>query len=227
MGYTRYWTMNRELTAREWARLMQCVEPIQRLAGVDLAGPLGFGAPVVTFSRIAFNGAMQTREDYETFELTRRMEGRGFCKTEHRPYDSVVAAVLTAADRLAPGAFTEVSADGGPEDWAEADAICDYIGLPRRKRIASRASVMTKAMDCSVVYTGSGVFDVTSPSGSTYTVAVAPDEGAEHWECSCPWGQYGGALCSHTRAVEVWLDHETMALDGASQAAYVAMEEAA
>lgn len=219
MGYTRYWAQARDLSAREWAHLTACVEPIQRLAGVDLAGPHGIGAPVVAYGRLAFNGAAQTGEDYETFELTRRSEGRGFCKTEHRPYDRVVAAVLVAADRIAPGAFSDVSADGGAEDWAEADAICDYIGLPRRKRVASRASVMDKAMDCLVRYTGSGLFDVTSPSGSIYTVAVVPDEVAEHWTCTCKWSEHGGVACCHVRAVEVWLDQEALALDGAGTVA--------
>lgn len=227
MGYTRYWRAERDMTTQEWARLMRCVEPIQRLAGVDLAGPLGIGRPVVTHGRIAFNGAAETGEDYETFELNRRDGGRGFCKTEHRPYDRVVAAVLTAADRIAPGALSDVSADGGPEDWTEAEAICDYLSLPRRRRVANRASVMDKAMDCMVVYTGSGVFDVTSPSGATYTVSVGYGDSVEHWGCSCPWASHGGAGCAHARAVEVWLDHETMALDGASQAAYVGREEAA
>ncbi|MBK7782363.1 MAG: hypothetical protein IPJ58_16630 [Ardenticatenia bacterium] len=145
MGYSRAWTQSRKLTVSEWARLTACVERIQRIAGVDLAGPMGVGKPLVTRGRIAFNGAAQTGEDYETFEL---MPTPGiawsFCKTGHRPYDAVVAAVLTAADRIAPGAFSELTADGGAEDWAEADAICDYLGLPRRKRIASRASVMAK-----------------------------------------------------------------------------------
>ncbi len=206
MGYTRYWTQQREMTGREWQRLMACVEPIQRLAGVDLAGPLGIGRPVVTFSRIALNGAAQTGEDYETFELNRRDEGRGFCKTARRPYDVAVAAILVAAERIAPGAVADVTADGGPEDWAEADAIRDYLELPRRKRIARQASVMAKAMDCTVRYTGSGVFDVASPSGNTYTVAIGVDEAAEHWTCGCEWSRHGGAGCAHVRAVEVWLD---------------------
>lgn len=219
MGYTRQWQQVRKMTQREWARLTACIEPIQRLSGVDLAGPLGVGAPVVTRGRIAFNGAAQTHEDYETFEL---MPAPGvawpFCKTGHRPYDAAVAAVLTAADRIAPGAFSELTADGGAEDWAEADALCDYLGLPRRKRIASRASVMAKAMDCVVRYTGSGVFDVTSPSGRTYTVSVGYGDSIEHWDCTCPWQTVGnGRCCAHARAVEVWLDQETLALDEVSR----------
>lgn len=219
MGYTRYWKQERKLTVREWARLCACVEPIQRIAGVDLAGPMGIGSPLVTRGRIAFNGAAQTHEDYETFEL---MPTPGiawpFVKTARRPYDAVVAAVLTAADRIAPGAFSELTADGGPEDWAEADAICDYLGLPRRKRIASRASVMAKAMDCVVRYTGSGVFDVTSPSGRTYTVSIGVDEAPEAWTCGCEWQTLGnGRGCAHVRAVEVWLDQEALALDEVSR----------
>ena len=48
MGYTRQWQQSRKLTVREWALLTACVEPIQRITGVDLAGPLGIGAPIVT-----------------------------------------------------------------------------------------------------------------------------------------------------------------------------------
>lgn len=218
MGYTRQWKQDRKMTVREWARLTACVERIQRLSGVDLAGPLGIGAPIVTRGRIAFNGAAQTGEDFETFEL---MPAPGvawpFCKTGRRPYDAVVAAVLIAAERIAPGAFSELTADGGPEDWAEADALCDYLGLPRRKRIASRASVMAKAMDCTVRYTGSGIFDVASPSGNTYTVSVGYGDTVESWDCTCPWGEHGGGGCAHSRAVEVWLDQETLALDEVSR----------
>lgn len=216
MGYSRQWRQDRKLTVSEWARLCACVERIQRLSGVDLAGPLGYGAPVVTRGRIAFNGAAQTGDDYETFEL---MPAPGvawpFCKTGRRPYDVAVAAVLTAADRIAPGAFSELTVDGDPEDWAEADAICDYLGLPRRKRIAARESVMAKAMACVVRYTGSGVFDVDSPSGRTYTVSVGVDDVAEAWTCGCEWSRHGGGGCCHVRAVEVWLDQEALALDEA------------
>lgn len=122
MGCSRQWRQDRKLTVSEWAKLCACVERIQRLSGVDLAGPLGIGAPIVTRGRIAFNGVAQTHEDYETFEP---MPAPGvawpFCKTGRRPYDAAVAA-----DRIAPGAFSELTADGGAEDWAEADALCDY-----------------------------------------------------------------------------------------------------
>jgi hypothetical protein len=77
--------------------------------------------------------------------------------------------------------------------------------------------VMAKAMDCTVRYTGSGVFDVTSPSGRTYTVAIGVDEAPEAWTCGCEWAAHGGGGCCHARAVEVWLDQEALALDEAGR----------
>lgn len=215
MGYTRYWTQERSFTMAEWQRIRRCVEPIQRMAGVELAGPLGYGRPRADNECIAFNGAAATGDDYETFELY-RVRGRAtmpFCKTAKRPYDLAVAAILCAAERLAPGALADVSADGGPEDWAGADAICDYLELPRRRRVARKPSVMEKAMDCVVRYTGSGVFDVVSPSGRTYTVSAGYGDSVEHWNCTCLWQTVGnGRCCAHTRAVEAWLDQEAVAL---------------
>ena len=146
MGYTRNWTQERSFTMAEWQRIRRCVEPIQRMAGVELAGPLGYGRPRADSECIALNGAAATGDDYETFELY-RVRGRAtmpFCKTGRRPYDLAVAAILCAAERLAPGALTDVSADGGPEDWAEANAICDYLELPRRRRVARKPSVMER-----------------------------------------------------------------------------------
>jgi len=66
-----------------------------------------------------------------------------------------------------------------------------------------------------VRYTGSGVFDVVSPSGRAYTVAVAAGEAAEQWTCNCEWAKHGGAGCSHVRAVEVWIDMEAQAMESA------------
>lgn len=134
MTYARAWTQTRRLTGAEWYRLIRCFDGIRRMAGVDLAGPLGTGRPVATYARIAFNGARDLGEDYETFALEPTPKDyRCCCKTARQPYDAVVAAVLMAAERIAPGAFADIASDGGPEDWAEADAICDYLGLRRRR----------------------------------------------------------------------------------------------
>jgi hypothetical protein len=37
-----------------------------------------------------------------------------FCKTEYRPYDSVVVSILAVAKKVAPDAIL-VRSDGGPE----------------------------------------------------------------------------------------------------------------
>ena len=51
----------------------------------------------------------------ERWSMLSRTAGRGFCKTEHLPYDAVVVGVLIAAE--ATGALTWES-DGRDEDHA-------------------------------------------------------------------------------------------------------------
>lgn len=223
MGFTRYWTQHRAISRLEWSRLTQAFEGICRTVGVPVAGPDGEGAPVVTWDELAFNGA--GADAFESFALEREASGTpGFCKTEgivsgQRRYDAVVAAVLVVASRLAPGAL-DFDADGGPECWTDAEAVADGLGITKPRRMARIASVMPKARQLAVRYTGSGIFEVGSASepGKVYTVALGYRMAIEEWECDCQWGLHNGAGCCHARAVELWIERETVSLAAAEEA---------
>lgn len=83
-------------------------------------------APRVTAALIAFNGPGS--EGCEDFELRRAPGGRrggdgpvsSFCKTERRPYDQVVCAVLASVRSHVPPEVFTVRSDGTEADWREA-----------------------------------------------------------------------------------------------------------
>ena len=112
MGYTHYWT-GRGVTGKEWSQLTSATTGIVARAqqsGIEIAGPDSEGPVLINDLQIAFNGPEGTA--CEPFRLS-RTAGRGFCKTQHLPYDAVVVAVLTAA--VATGALTWTS-DGKVAD---------------------------------------------------------------------------------------------------------------
>jgi len=119
--------------------------------GVKIAGASGTGKPNIGEAQIAFNGFGED-ESYETFSLTadpgqrfraatdtptRRHKAYAsrklqewttthasfeFCKTERRPYDGVVKAVLARAHFVAPDAM-DFSWDGTMDEYVDgADA---------------------------------------------------------------------------------------------------------
>jgi len=52
----------------------------------------------------------------ETFRLARAVSGYEWCKTDRRPYDAVVTAVLVLAQAHALG-WLAITSDGTPADW--------------------------------------------------------------------------------------------------------------
>jgi hypothetical protein len=62
-----------------------------------------------------------------------------FCKTNGKPYDKFVTAILIIADNIAPGAIV-VKSDGDAGDWQDGlDMGHQYmIGLKKPKDIAPR-----------------------------------------------------------------------------------------
>jgi hypothetical protein len=95
--------------------------------------------PEFSADTIHFNG--KEPDDYESFVLNPGASSFEFCKTQFRPYDRLVCAVLIAAKhRLGDG--IEISSDG---DWSEwADGLALYIAaFPDR----STASVLDAEED--------------------------------------------------------------------------------
>jgi hypothetical protein len=92
---------------------------------VTICGPAGKGQPLLNAEdRIRLNGLKAAGEAYETFHL------RGtkapvypdmwtFCKTEERPYDVVVTAILIAAAvRTMASSDGRLRSDGRWDNWA-------------------------------------------------------------------------------------------------------------
>lgn len=133
MGYTVYFTHNRDFTMQEWGDIRAAVIPmLHRLK--QIKGGDGTGRPVIDNSDIIFNGDASKDEDHETFQLSKCNSGFQFCKTARKPYDRYVKAVLVVANMIAPGAL-DISCDGDDEDgcWDEGVRIADiYLKIPGR-----------------------------------------------------------------------------------------------
>ena len=111
MGYTHYWT-TRESTPGEWLQMQAAAKKIisrARARGIAIAGYDGLRSPTVG-EVIDLNG--RGDESYESFLLTPLVD-RDFCKTDRKPYDAVVVALLIVGARLG---ILSWSSDGDAED---------------------------------------------------------------------------------------------------------------
>ena len=135
-GYSNYWTYvatpenpDGGFTPAQWSKVLAETRKIIAAAeekGIKVAGPSGSGLPVLDNDHIALNGA--NPDDYETFHLNRipsaydkdyhvQMSNRNevassFCKTNGKPYDAVVASILSYAARVSKRGLS-VHSDGG------------------------------------------------------------------------------------------------------------------
>lgn len=127
-------------TNEQWDILLRRAKAIIADAaaeGIVIAGPTGTGRPVVNGDEITLNGDASTRDALEAFHLPRvpseedrrfhqqflqfspqKSRGgavevaRGFCKTNGKPYDAVVASILSEANRVGRGIFKATTDDG-------------------------------------------------------------------------------------------------------------------
>jgi hypothetical protein len=121
VGFTRYWTVTRDVDPQSVLEAGRKMGDVVRVSGVSLAGPDGTGKPIVNVNtgEVAFNGV--EGEDYETFRWppdfvtgqaspTDQNSVFDFCKTGRLPYDAVVAACLAVAQEVLGESMT-VEAD--------------------------------------------------------------------------------------------------------------------
>jgi len=94
MGYTHGWQQTGRPDDAEWATIRKDVLAIMQASGMPLAGPDGTAAslPGPDGGDIYFNGVGD--DGYETFHIAQDGTDNGFCKTQKRAYDVVVAAIL-------------------------------------------------------------------------------------------------------------------------------------
>jgi hypothetical protein len=126
MGYTHYWdapTAHLDYAA-VWPGIITDTRKIitaVRAAGIVIAGPAGRRRPQLDAGGIALNGDATSDLDCESFILAppglAPSVGHSFCKTERRPYDLAVAAVLLRCHLLLPGTFRIWSDGGWDREW--------------------------------------------------------------------------------------------------------------
>jgi hypothetical protein len=128
MGYTHYWSVRRadRAYAEAWPRIIDDTRRIidaVRTIGVVIAGPDGHRRPILDPDEgVAFNGDATTDLDSDAFTLKPPTSvpgpGWAFCKTERRPYDLAVAAVLLRCRLLLPGLFLIASDGRWDREWS-------------------------------------------------------------------------------------------------------------
>ncbi len=133
MGWTHYWQREVELPAKPFAEAVADCRKIFNLLKVPLGGAEGKGEPVLAQDKLEFNGAdgcgceplIVNRIQSPRYGKTIL---RGYCKTEHLPYDLCVRCTLIILKHHLGDAI-KVMSDGTNYDWDEARTACaKYLG---------------------------------------------------------------------------------------------------
>lgn len=123
MGYSHYWEHVPHPSAPGW----KYVVAVAALAATEVPLWREFNSsdsPVYAHGEITFNGA--GADGHETFSLGIPSNS---CKTNQKPYDVAVTAVLLAARHYFLEPFT-VHTDGDDESWEPARALLRRHGFP-------------------------------------------------------------------------------------------------
>ena len=128
MGLTHYWERPAQLAPAAFNRAVDDCRRLLPHLPIPLAGGDGTGTPVCDSELLIFNGVGDA--SYETCAICRAEEDPGagrrilsFCKTEHRPYDLAVRAVLIVFQHHLGSQF-KVSSDDHASAWEAAQNIC-------------------------------------------------------------------------------------------------------
>ena len=132
MGYSHYFP---GLTATP--EVIDDARKIIEASPVTICGPKGQGLPILDEAEgIRLNGFRAAGEACETFHLRGTKEPHypdmwTFCKTEQKPYDEVVTAILIAAAVRALDLTTgSVRSDGQWDNWAAGVALFEQAVRP-------------------------------------------------------------------------------------------------
>ena len=116
MSYTHYWTtkkLDKPVAKEILEDALDFVKELSWHEGIRIGDGLGEGKPKIEHGFLAFNGYGE-EDSYESFCL--ELNGAStFCKTAHRPYDTICVAMLVWAwkrDLLA-----DLNSDGNIFDW--------------------------------------------------------------------------------------------------------------
>jgi hypothetical protein len=127
MGYTHYWVIRRPIAKRAMTKIVADVRKLLAATSVPVAfesdEPLL--APEVSATLIRFNGVGD--DGHETFYFTPHADpDSGFCKTNRKPYDRLVTAVLIVIAKHS-GSAIEVTSDGAAVDWLPGAAFVKQV----------------------------------------------------------------------------------------------------
>ena len=151
MGYTHYWTKKKKWPAAKVSAAIQDMAEVIRRCELPLADGHGEPGtePVIGRDYIAFNGVDEL--SHETFLFPGFDQPLNpdfaFCKTERKPYDTIVVACLLVAKHHL-GAAIEVSSDGDWEDeWLNGAHHDSQSGVKVYEHIFSDRAPVANPLD--------------------------------------------------------------------------------
>lgn len=109
MGYTHYFQQKEEMSPESWARFTKNATQL-----IEQAWDVALDVDI-TESYLRVNGVGE--ESHEDFYLARTDMSWNFCKTNRKPYDAVVTAILTLLRYTYPS--FALSSDGSWGEWDE------------------------------------------------------------------------------------------------------------
>lgn len=117
MDHTHYWEINRDLPRAIWDQITDDARRLIAAAPVRVAYDWDRWQepPRIDDITIRFNAAHE-EDAHETFVLSRATTRFDFCKTNRKPYDLLVCAILAVAEDHAGGDII-VRSDGSREEW--------------------------------------------------------------------------------------------------------------
>jgi len=137
LGYCHYWGRPTELPLGEFRSFaVECgtlrralgVPVLGLFGGVKIGGSFGYGRPIFREHAIGFNGrpSCEPLVIYRVFHKPQQPLDKfglywDYVKTNEKPYDELVVAVLVSFKHHFPAAA--LSSDGGERDWARGIAL--------------------------------------------------------------------------------------------------------
>jgi hypothetical protein len=125
MGYTHYWSNAETINPAAWAAFAEGTRAIAARSPIPIGAWDGDGDPEVTDEIVNLNAPGD--QGYENLCIQPGPNAFVFCKTERKPYDVVITAVLA----LAAEAGFIVTSDGKESDWEAGVALAsEALGRP-------------------------------------------------------------------------------------------------
>lgn len=138
MGYTHYINHIKPFSDEQWSDIQRFTTALilaAKQSGIAICDGMGEGEPTINNRCIHFNG--QGPDSYEDFYLDRTATApHAFCKTERKPYDAVVVALLIYLNETTD--CMQSDSDGeifgtGDDQWDERTTARELIELAQER----------------------------------------------------------------------------------------------